>query len=207
LQQEFLGIVQSDAKRMVALVNDLLDLPRLEAQTLVIRPVPLDLHSLIRDVTQSMRKQIEEQHQRLSLHLAASPLTVLGDENRVGQILTNLLTFATNHTPAGGLIEWKTQPVGSMVRITCSSSGDLSAEDLEVFNLPFLHGSAPSPSETMGSVLGPSITRSLVELHGGVLQVSGGAGEGSTFTCTLPLSPSQVPSPEASSNGHVGDRS
>ena len=192
LQQEFLGIIQSNARRMVALVNDLLDLPRLQAQTLVIRTVPLDLHSLISDVTQSMRQQIEERRQRLSLHLSDSPLLVLGDENRVGQILTNLLTFATNHTPVGGLIEWKTQLVGSMVHITCSSTGDLSAEDLAAFNRPFLHGAALSPSEAMGSVLGPSITRSLVELHGGVLQISSGAGEGSTFTCTLPLAPSQA---------------
>jgi PAS domain S-box-containing protein len=206
LQQEFLGIVQSNAQRMVALVNDLLDLQRLEAQSLVIRTVPLDLHSLIRDVSQSMYKQIEERHQRLSLYLADSPLIVLGDENRVGQILTNLLTFAMNHTPVGGSIDFKAQPLETMVRITCFSNGVLSAEDLAAFNRPFLHGSALSPEGTMGSLLGPSITRSLVELHGGVLQVSSEAGEGCTFMCTLPLSPSQAPIHDDSSLAPAGDR-
>ncbi|HVB73882.1 MAG TPA: histidine kinase dimerization/phospho-acceptor domain-containing protein [Ktedonobacteraceae bacterium] len=190
LQREFLEIVQSNTRRLLALVNDLLDMSRLEAQTMVIRPVPLDLHSLIHVVTRDMRPQIEERHQRLSLRLASSPLIVLADEIRVGQILTNLLTFAVNHTPVGGRIDWQTQLEDAMVRITCSSSGDLSAEDLATFTHPFFQDSALSPSAMMGSVLGPSITRSLVELHGGTLQVSAKAEEGCAFTFTLPLSPS-----------------
>lgn len=206
LQQEFLETVQSNTRRMVALVNDLLDLQRLEAQSLVIRTVPLDLHPLIRDVSQSMYRQIEEHHQHLSLYLADSPLIVPGDENRVMQILTNLLTFAMNHTPVGGLIDFKTQPLENMVRITCFSTGVLSAEDLDAFNRPFLQGSALPSEGTMGSLLGPSITRSLVELHGGVLQVSSEAGEGCTFMCTLPLSPSQAPIHDDSSLAHAGDR-
>ena len=191
-QKEFLEIVQGNTRRLLTLVNDLLDMSRLEAQTMVMRPVLLDLHSLIHDVTRDMRPQIEERHQRLSLHLASSPLTVLGDEIRVGQILSNLLTFAVNHTPMGGRIEWETQPVDTLVRITCSGSGDLSAKDLAAFTHPFFQASALSPSATVGSVLGPSITRSLVELHGGTLQVSSKAEEGCTFTFTLPLSPSQL---------------
>src|SRR2546421_9529805 len=110
LQQEFLGIVQSNARRLVALINDLIDLSRLEAQTMVIQAVPLDLHALIQDVTRSMRPQIEERRLRLSLHLAPSPLLVLGDENRVGQILTKLLAFVTSHTPVGGRMVLETQP-------------------------------------------------------------------------------------------------
>jgi signal transduction histidine kinase/CHASE3 domain sensor protein len=206
LQQEFLGIVQSNARRLVALVNDLIDLSRLEAQTMVIQAVPLDLHALIQDVTQSMRPQIEERRQRLTLHLAPAPLLVLGDENRVGQILTNLLAFVTSHTPVGGRMVWETQAVDSMVRITCSSSGDLSAEDLAAFNRPFLHASALPSSETVGSLLGPSIARSLVELLGGVLQMSSGPGEGSTLTCTLPRSSSQAPISEDTSTNPAGDR-
>ena len=199
LQQEFLGIVQSNTRRLLALVNDLLDMSRLEAQTMALHAVPLDLHSLIRDVSESIRPQIEERRQRLSLRLATSPLTVLGDENRVGQILTNILTFAANHTPVAGSMGWETQAEGvtdaidNVVRITCSCSGDLSAEELAAFNHPFFHDTAPSPSETVGGILGPSITRSLVELHGGTLQASAGAGKGSSITFTLPLAPSQAP--------------
>jgi len=203
LQQEFLGIVQSNTRRLLALVNDLLDMSRLEAQTMALHAVPLDLHSLIRDVSESIRPQIEERRQRLSLPPATSPLTVLGDENRVGQILTNILTFAANHTPVAGSMDWETQPEGAtdaadkVARITCSCSGDLSAEELAAFNHPFFHDTAPSPSETVGGVLGPSITRSLVELHGGTLRASAEAGKGSAITFTLPLAPSQTPMHEA----------
>ncbi|GAC1349177.1 MAG: hypothetical protein NVSMB27_19850 [Ktedonobacteraceae bacterium] len=192
LQQEFLAIIQSDAQRMVALVNDLLDLSRMEAQTIAIRKAPVDLHSLIHDVTRSLRPQIDKQRLRLSLHLAVSPLVVLGDESRVAQILINLLTFIANHTPVGGRIDWETEAVGAMARLTCFSTGDLSTEDLAAFDSPFFHASTRSPSESMGSILGPSIARSLAELHGGTLLVRSTAGEGSTFTCTLPLSLSPI---------------
>ena len=63
---------------MVALVNDLLDLPRLDAQSLVTRSVPLDVHPLIQDVSRSLSRQIEEHHQRLSLELADVPLSCRG---------------------------------------------------------------------------------------------------------------------------------
>ncbi len=199
LQQEFVGIVQSNTRRLLALVNDLLDMSRLEAQTMALHAVPLDLHALIRDVSESIRPQIEERRQRLSLPLATSPLTVLGDENRVGQILTNILTFAANHTPEAGSMGWETKPEGAsdaidnVARITCSCSGDLSAEELAAFNHPFFHDTAPSTPETVGGVLGPSITRSLVELHGGTLRASAEAGKGSAISFTLPLAPSQAP--------------
>ena len=190
LQQEFLEIVRGNTGRLLALVNDLLDIARLETQTLVIRPLPLDLHSLIRDVSRALGLQIEERHQRLSLRLASEPLRVLGDENRVGQILTNLLTFASSHTPVGGRIGWHTQQEESMARITCSGSGELPVEELAAFTLPFLRDATISPSEPLGGVLGPSITRSLVELHGGTLQASAGPEGGYTLAFTLPLSPS-----------------
>lgn len=197
LQREFLDIVQGNTRRLLALVNDLLDMSRLEAQSMVLRSAPLDLHALIHDVTRSMQPQIKERHQRLSLNLGASPLMVLGDENRLGQVLTNLLTFATNHTPVGGRIHWQTQPEDTMVRVTCSCSGELSAEDIAAFNHPFFQVTALSPSQTVASVLGPSISRSLVELHGGTLQVSSKAGEETTFTFTLPLSQSEAATPDA----------
>ncbi|MEO6891907.1 MAG: histidine kinase dimerization/phospho-acceptor domain-containing protein [Ktedonobacteraceae bacterium] len=201
LQEEFLGIVQSNARRLVSLVNDLIDQSRLEAQTLVIQAVPLDLHAIIHNVSQSMRPQIDERQQTLSLHLAPVAITVLGDENRVEQIVANILTFTTNHTPEGGQIIWETQPEGMMVRITCSSNGEVSPEDLAAFNRPFFHDAAAAPAETMGGVLGPSIARSLVELHGGVLQMSSTPGEGSTLTCTLPLTTAPVATLQA--NAHV----
>src|SRR5947209_15912054 len=77
LQQEFLGIVQSNARRLMALINDLIDLSRLEAQIVAIHSVPLAMHALIQDVTRSMRPQIEERRLRLSLHLASRPPRLL----------------------------------------------------------------------------------------------------------------------------------
>jgi PAS domain S-box-containing protein len=200
LQQEFLGIVQSNAQRLVSLVNDLIDQSRLEAQTLVIQAEPLDLHAIIHNVSQSIRPQLDERDQTLTLRLADVLLIVLGDENRVEQIVANLLTFTTNHTPEGGRIVWETRPEGIMARITCTSTGELSPEDLDAFNRPFFHDAAAAPAETMGSVLGPSIARSLVELHGGVLQMSSRPGAGSTLTCTLPLTTAQVSTQQASAH-------
>lgn len=197
VQMEFLEIVQSNTHRLLALVNDVLDMSRLEAQAIVIHPISLDLHSLIREVTRDMRRQIEERHLQLSFHLAPAPLTVQGDKNRVGQILTNLLTFAVNHTQVGGSIGWQTHEEDTMVRIVCSSSENLSAEDLTAFTHPFFQDPALSSPASVGSVLGPSITRSLVELHGGTLQVSASEAEGCIFTFTLPRAQSEAPAREA----------
>ncbi len=197
IQREFLEIVQGNTQRLLALVNDLLDISRLEAQTLVIRPVPLDLHSLIRDVSRALGFQIEERRQRLSLRLASEPLRVLGDENRVGQILTNLLTFASSNTPVGGRIVWYTRQEKSMARIICYSSGELTAVDRAAFTRSFLHEATISQAGPLGGVLGPSITRSLVELHGGTLQVNTGPEGGYALTFTLPLSPSEMPKLDA----------
>ena len=197
IQREFLEIVQSNTRRLLGLVNDLLDIERLEAQTMVVHSVPLDLHSLIDDVVRSMRPQIEERRQRLFLRLTSAPLWVKGDETRVEQILTNLLTFAVKHTPVGGHIDWQTQREDSMARITCSCSGDLAPEELAAFTRPYFHDAALSPAEPLGSLLGPSITRSLVELHGGTLQASARPEGGYTLAFTLPLSPSEMPARDA----------
>lgn len=198
LQREFLEIVRGNTQRLLGLVNDLLDISRLEAQSLMISPVPLDLHPLIRDVSRTLGLQIEERHQRLSLRLASEPLRVLGDENRVGQILTNLLTFASSNTPVGGRIVWHTRQEKSMARIICFSSGELTAVDLAAFTRSFLHDTPNSRPGPLGGVLGPSITRSLVELHGGTLQVSAGPdGGGYALAFTLPLASSEMPTPQA----------
>lgn len=200
LQMEFLGIVQSNTRRLLALVNDLLDVSRLEAQTMVIRAVPLDLHALIRDVSESIRPQIEERRQHLVMSLSSSSLLVQGDENRVGQILTNILTFAANHTPVEGDISWETRSEEMMVRITCSSSGVLSDEQKKAFTHPFFQDTALSPSAMVGSMLGPSITRSLVELHGGTLQIQTKTQGGYAINLTLPLLPSESPAQEAAAS-------
>ncbi|HET8910312.1 MAG TPA: PAS domain-containing sensor histidine kinase, partial [Ktedonobacteraceae bacterium] len=200
LQKEFLGIVRSNTRRLLALVNDLLDVSRLEAQTMVIHAVPLDLHTLIRDVSESIRPQIEERHQHLFMSLSSSSLSVQGDENRMGQILTNILTFAANHTPVEGDISWETRSEEMMARVTCSSSGVLSDEQTKAFTHPFFQDTALSPSAMVGSMLGPSITRSLVELHGGTLQIQAKAQGGYAINLTLPLLPSQSPAQEAAAS-------
>lgn len=200
LQKEFLGIVRSNTRRLLALVNDLLDVSRLEAQTMVIHAVPLDLHTLIRDVSESIRPQIEERHQHLFMSLSSSSLSVQGDENRMGQILTNILTFAANHTPVEGDISWETRSEEMMARVTCSSSGVLSDEQKKAFTHPFFQDTALSPSAMVGSMLGPSITRSLVELHGGTLQIQAKAQGGYAINLTLPLLPSQSPAQEAAAS-------
>ena len=85
-----------------------------------------------------------------------------------------------------------------MARIICFSSGELTAVDLAAFTQSFLHDIPNSRPGPLGGVLGPSITRSLVELHGGTLQVSAGPeGGGYALAFTLPLASSEMPTPQA----------
>ena len=103
-QREALGIVQRNADRLLQLIDDLLDIARIEAGKVELRRTRLDLADLMQEVAKALRPQIEAKEQRLSLDLAEALPAVSGDADRVTQILTNLLSNAHKYTPPAGTI-------------------------------------------------------------------------------------------------------
>lgn len=187
-QRRFLTIVESNASRLVALINDLLDISRIESGKVEINRSVLDLRAMITGVTTSIWPQIEGKEQHLRVALPEVLPGVLGDHDRVTQILTNLLSNAHKYTRAGGTITVSAELLGTMVRIDVQDTGvGMTSDELAQLFTKFYRARNRHTQQVGGTGLGLTITRSLVEMHGGEMFVSSTPDVGSTFSFTLPV--------------------
>jgi signal transduction histidine kinase len=186
-QRETLTIVKKNSDRLLGLVNDLLDLSRMEAGKLDLHRASLDLARLIPQVAGSLRPLIEAKRQRLELDLGEVLPPVWADQDRVTQILTNLISNAHKYTLAEGNITVAARRDDGFVRVDVSDTGiGLSPEDQARLFTKFFRAHERSPQAGGGTGLGLVICRLLVELHGGRITVSSAVGQGSTFSFSLP---------------------
>src|SRR5262252_3475989 len=185
--RESLTIVKKNADRLLVMINDLLDLSRIEAGRVDLHRTSLDLTCLISEVARSLRPLIEAKRQRLRLDLGDALPAVWADADRVTQILTNLISNAHKYTPVEGSITVAAQRDDGFVRVDVSDSGiGLSPEDQAQLFTKFFRADDRSGQAGRGTGLGLVITRLLVELHGGRITLSSAPGRGSTFSFTLP---------------------
>lgn len=186
-QRESLTLVKKNAERLLGLINDLLDLSRIEAGKLDLHRTSLDLARLIPEVAGSLRPLIEAKRQRISLDLSDALPTVWADADRVTQILTNLISNAHKYTLAEGSITVAARRDDGFVRVDVIDTGiGLSPEDQARLFTKYFRAHDRSPQAGAGTGLGLVITRLLVELHGGRITVSSAPGKGSTFSFSLP---------------------
>ena len=179
--------MQRNAKWLVTLIDDLLDISRIEAGRVELKRTTLDLVHLIQGVASSLRPQIEAKGQRLVLNLARALPAVSGDADRVTQILTNLLSNAHKYTPAGGSITITVRGEEGRVRVSVQDTGiGLSLDDQARLFTKFFRAQHRATEGVGGTGLGLAITRALVELHSGEITVTSALGQGSTFSFTLP---------------------
>ena len=185
-QREFIDIVLRSTDRLVELVNDLLDVARIEADNVEINRRPIDLGEAVRDVAELMGPRIADKHQRLRVHVAPSLPLAFADPGRIRQIIANLLTNAHTYTDEGGQIEVTAEADRAWVKIVVADSGvGMTADERShIFDRFYrAHGaSAVAP----GTGLGLSIVKSLVELHEGKIEVESQPGEGTTFRVLIP---------------------
>jgi len=185
-QREFLTIVQNETHRMLSLTNDLLDLSHLESGTFEWARESLNLNLLIQQLIPSFQLNWETKQQTFTLHLPPQDFIVLGDANRVTQILTNLLSNAHKYTPDGGSIDLSVENIGSVVSIAITDTGiGLSMEEQSRLFTRFYRAHNTTTKSVSGTGLGLTITRMLVEMQGGEIHVSSEPGHGSTFRFTL----------------------
>jgi PAS domain S-box-containing protein len=207
-QREFLGIVSSNADRLVALIGNLLDISRMESGKVEITRAPIDLLRLLTTCAATFRPQIEQKRQRLTLEGDAVLPPVSGDADRVLQIITNLVSNAHKYTPLGGHITVTARHEGTMVRVSVRDTGvGMSAEEQAQLFTRFFRGKGRAAQDAGGTGLGLVIVRSLVDLHGGELRVTSAPGEGTTITFTLPvIAGEELPAfhaPRVSAGGRV----
>jgi signal transduction histidine kinase len=185
--RESLTIVKKNSDRLLGLINDLLDVSRMEAGRVDLHRTSLDLAHLIPEVAGSLRPLIETKRQRLRLDLGDALPAVWADADRVTQILTNLISNAHKYTLVEGSITVVARRDNGFVRVDVSDTGiGLSLEDQAQLFTKFFRAHDRSPQAGGGTGLGLVITRLLVELHGGRITVSSAPGQGSTFSFSLP---------------------
>jgi PAS domain S-box-containing protein len=191
-QTHFLGIVKNNTERLNILVNDLLDISRIEAGRVTLSPQPLDLRDVAEDILADILRRSQEENKPMAFSLdAAKKLPrVRGDSERVRQILGNLVDNAYYYTPENGQVTVHLHSVnGGEVQVDVEDSGvGISKEDQARIFDRFYRGEDPLVLATPGTGLGLAIVRQLVEMHGGRIWLeSGGEGQGSTFSFTLPV--------------------
>ena len=190
-QQNFLNVVQENTERLNILVNDLLEVSRIEAGKVNLNLAGLDLAALATDVATDFRIRSREEGKSLKITVEAPkglPLA-LGDVDRVRQILTNLMANAYNYTPMGGRITVSFVSTPDFIRVAMKDTGvGIPPEEHDRVFERFYRGEAPLVTAVAGTGLGLSIVKYFVTLHGGEIWVDskGLPGEGTTFFFTLP---------------------
>jgi two-component system, chemotaxis family, CheB/CheR fusion protein len=169
------------------LIEDMLDISRITSGKLRLNTQPLDLVSVVNLAIESVQHAAEAKSIQLALEL--NSVTIVGDIDRLQQVLWNLLSNAINFTPTGGRIEIMLAPVQTQAEIRISDTGQgISAAFLPYVFDRFRQGDSSTTKSKQGLGLGLTIVRNLIELHGGTVQAeSPGEGQGTTLTVRLPL--------------------
>jgi signal transduction histidine kinase len=186
-QKEFLEIVKNNSDRLVLLVNDLLDVSRIEAGRINLRVQPVDLAGSIDEVATSLRPLMEQKRQSLKLEVAADLPQVRADRDRVVQIMTNLLSNAHKYTLEGGAVAVRAQAGEDEVQVEVSDTGvGMTADERDKLFTKFFRAQNPATQGVSGTGLGLNIVKSLVEKQGGRIWVTSEPMKGSTFIFTIP---------------------
>lgn len=192
-QGRFLRIVKENAERLIRLVNDLLDVSRIEAGRVELNRAAFDLAEVVKEGLQAMqaRAQEESRHLMFELDLAPTLPQVYGDRERVRQIVESLLSNSYHYTPDQGRIMLRVYPVGEHeVQVDVQDTGiGIPIEDQPRIFERFYRGNNPLVMAKAGTGLGLALAKILVEMQGGRIWFtsSGVPGEGSTFSFTLPI--------------------
>jgi signal transduction histidine kinase len=188
LQYEMIGEIELAAARLVTLIEELLDVSRLQAGRLQLYPSMTDLVALARDTV--TRFQRTKEHYTISLQATVSQIQVLVDPVRIDQVLANLLSNAIKYSPEGGTIHVRIEEHSEQkyVQISVGDEGLGIPEDVQaqIFSR-FKRASNAQEAGLPGTGLGLYLCRELLALHGGHIWFESTEGKGSTFFVTLPL--------------------
>jgi histidine kinase len=181
--------VHREADRLQRLISDLQELSRVEAGAFELNLQPTSVLDLVESVAARLGRQFEEKGVALETEVSTDLPRVRADEDRIGQVLLNLVGNALQYTPAGGRVWLRTSQEGDAVRLAVEDTGiGIPAQHLPHLFTRFYRVDKSRSRAGGGSGIGLTIAKHLVEAHGGQIQAaSDGPGKGSTFNFTLPI--------------------
>jgi signal transduction histidine kinase len=187
-QKQAAQVIFNEAGRMHRMVLDLLDLARLDSDTLNLQSAPVDMAALLNSIAEKFAPQARVSN--IDIHVEASTLPVItGDGDRLAQVFTNLVDNALKFTPTGGSVTLQAAQAGSGVQVEVEDTGvGISPEALPYIFTRFYQADPSRPGgQKHGAGLGLAIVKEILRAHGGKINVRSELGKGSTFTISLPL--------------------
>jgi two-component system phosphate regulon sensor histidine kinase PhoR len=184
---DFLENIARETDRMVALVEDLLDLARLESGKLDLRFESVDLGELCREAVAAQASRARRLGVTLDAAAPETPATIAGDHDKLMQVVVNLLDNALRHTPTGGQVKTAVRRTDGMAEIEVADTGSGIPSDAigHVFERFYVVDQSRSKSKG-GTGLGLAIVKHIVESHGGTVEAESELGVGSVFRCRFP---------------------
>lgn len=191
-QRENLMLAQQSARSLRALVNDVLDLAKIESGKMDLVKKELDLKQCICDAIIPFRILAIKKDIVLSLHIDSAPQKILSDESRLRQILLNLIGNAVKFTQKGEVSVYVKEECGKLFFVVKDSGIGISDEDLKHVFEPFVQATSKQQTQYFGSGLGTNIAKRFVELMEGKIQAKSDLGEGSSFSFDIPCYPAEL---------------
>jgi signal transduction histidine kinase len=187
-QREFVGDIRDSGKHLLALINDILDLSKIEAGRMELVVAPFDVPVAVAEAVALVRERAERHGVKLESLLEPGVASCHGDQRKVKQILLNLLTNAVKFTPAGGTVALRGRRVEGDYEFSVADTGvGIAPEDQPLIFEEFRQVGNDLDRRAEGTGLGLALTRRLVLLHRGRIGLESAPGKGSTFTFTLPI--------------------
>lgn len=187
-QHHFLEVIKSNADRLTALINDLLDISRMETGRLRLEIQPMQMREVLDEVIGSLRGRAEEKDLTMRVEVPQDLPQVMADRDRITQVVLNLVDNAVRYTPEGGEVTVRAELADDalLVHVQDTGIGIAPEEQNRIFER-FYRSEDARVQETEGTGLGLAIVKSLVEMHGGQVWVTSELGKGSTFSFAIPL--------------------
>ena len=196
-QAEYLQDILASGRHLLSLINDILDLSKVEAGRLALELGSFNLPVAVENALTLIRERATRHGISLTQAMDGRVGDIVADERKVKQILLNLLSNAVKFTPAGGRVTVTATPSDGVIEISVSDTGiGIAPEDQTAIFEEFRQVGKSDAQRPEGTGLGLTLAKKFVELHGGQIWVRSQVGQGSTFTFTLPVRPESTGSSE-----------
>jgi signal transduction histidine kinase len=198
-QMNFLNTIRSNIDRMNNLVSDLNDVTKLQTNNLSIEIAPLDFHSIVTETLRPLTKQLNDKGQTVTLEIPGDLPRIMVDQNRLIQVMTNLVSNAHKYSPEGSEIvlsakikkknlDAKGRDQGPALQVSVKDNGiGMVEEDISKLFTPYFRSENPLARQQPGTGLGLTIVRGIIEQHKGQIWVESELGSGTTFHFTVPI--------------------
>jgi signal transduction histidine kinase/HAMP domain-containing protein len=187
-QEEYLNDILASGRHLLSLINDILDLAKIEAGRMELDLEDFEVAQAIDNAVVLVRERATRKGLALDTALGPALGTVRGDQRKVKQVLLNLLSNAVKFTPEGGRVEVRAQRADGHIQVSVTDTGiGIAAEDQDAVFEEFRQVGTDYAKKHEGTGLGLTLSRKFVELHGGHITLTSQRGHGSTFTFTLPV--------------------